>query len=736
MSKPLNPLDKYRGFSTHHVMIVAHTSETIRTLTTRISEDQDSSFLDKISEAKIGEPIKSKEGTDLDAYLLIDSRKLSNFIIRDIDYQTIFSGGTLSQTQLVTANINMTIFDAYGVTFINYIKHLCDNVFFCDYNGLIFLLKTIYIGHTDEGNTETIATAEIPMLLVNMQMSVDHTGAIYTVNFAPLNGSIPLAMSEIHNISVTTIKGGTLGEIIDCLQNELNRKVREYYTKLNKIEDGASKPSSSIGRPVQYMFTLPGDIITGDKEWRNFKMTGVLNALKEQSQSINKIKEQQKKQQEENDKKFEQQQKDLAKELRKPALKLTENEIQKRLADSRKGRDEAKKEKEKSADQNKSSLPIEILESSNENMVFLSLNTTASIHDVLTKIFSMCPDINQGLSLDAIKEKKIEVYKTKTYLTSDTETLTAHYDIIAQSIVEVNDPSNTTSSKFPKLFKDKNTPINSIEFDYIFSGKNTDILTLDIKLENAVLYLNNIDKLSEDARRNIDVAIGTQDSKNKQKITIDKKDISFTLLKNTPILPTTKTQLEQNAHTATQQGNAERLGKSSTELAKLRQEGINSLAFLHGVSSQDVKMTIRGNPDLMIKSFCYGEILPHVKVNNITALDINTTSTFNSNDQQVYKDSMKRQLEGTKIAQSMQGPDFSSFPLFCKVNIHTPNVDIYGVQIDNNFAKQYWFDGWYYVREINHLFKNGEFTQEFHMHAYDLFKYYKDNNNEDDKNVK
>lgn len=742
MSTPQNPLDKYRGFSTHHILLAAHTSETLRNLTLKSPDGEDDQFLDKISEARLGEPIKSSGTTNgLDAYLILDSRKLSNFIIKEIDYQTVFAAGTLNQTQLISSMVNMTVVDASGIAFINYIKYLCDEVFETDYMGLTFLLKTIYVGHTDDNTTEMITSMEIPLILIDMSLSLDHVGGHYALTFAPLNGSVTEAIPSINATdNIGTLKGGTLGEIIDNLQSQLNNKIRLLYNNLNiEITSPPDKGTASTatsddrGRPVQYMFTLPGDIdgLGTDEKWRDFKMTGVLNALKEQQ--IETQKETESFVNEE--KQHEEQIKEMITQMSKD--KKTQAEIDEAV--NKKRADRNKYIKNRAENSNK----VRIDASSTEDMVHLSLSPRSTIPDILSVIFSLCNEANQKISYDpSKKEKMVSRFKTKTYITSDLKSITAHYDVLEQKIPDVNDESPKTikdSNKTDGIEKDftirdgKRVPKNSLEFDYIFSGKNTDILTFDIKLNNAILFLTNTDKLSEEMRLSAQVG-ATDQKKQKERIDAAKKNLHYKLQKHSPITAATRTSGEASGHAAVQQGNDARIGSIPGDVVRFKQEALNMLSDLHGVSSQEVKMTIRGNPDLLAKSAYYSNILPHVKITDTQNVNTFGNEAFITTDLEVYKNALKEELINSKVAETFPDKDISLSPLYVKVNIFGPNVNIFGDADPNTekYAKQYWYDGWYFVKEVGHMFRDGDFTQDISMMAVDMFRRFKTTDNATD----
>ena len=53
--------------------------------------------------------------------------------------------------------------------------------------------------------------------------------------------------------------------------------------------------------------------------------------------------------------------------------------------------------------------------------------------------------------------------------------------------------------------------------------------------------------------------------------------------------------------------------------------------------------------------------------------------------------------------------DWMSVPGLVKVNIFSPESDVSGNR------KPFWYDGWYYVTAVEHMFSKGQFTQAIHM---------------------
>lgn len=211
---------------------------------------------------------------------------------------------------------------------------------------------------------------------------------------------------------------------------------------------------------------------------------------------------------------------------------------------------------------------------------------------------------------------------------------------------------------------------NLITFDYIYTGKNLDIMDMDIKMNMGIAYLQ-IASMSTstkeqpvDASRVTGLAGGSQSlaakfAKDSQIPVFFSTDVRSPLFKNI-----------QNSNVGMQ--------------------AAYTMAKHSSFEVMDTSMTIYGNPLLL---------------NSVNV------STSNSSANQTR-------------TQSAHFADFSRVPSFAKINIKMPrlNDDIAllkqsssGTESERDYAKDFWFQGYYYVYGIQNVFEGGQFTQRLQM---------------------
>ena len=98
-------------------------------------------------------------------------------------------------------------------------------------------------------------------------------------------------------------------------------------------------------------------------------------------------------------------------------------------------------------------------------------NRTENICDAIKKILEACPDFLKLTSEAAKKDGKGYIFRTVTNLTSSESVFTVHFDVYPVLI-----PKKLDGGIFPTS---KESIKNLMEFDYIFTGKNKDILDLN-----------------------------------------------------------------------------------------------------------------------------------------------------------------------------------------------------------------------------------------------------------------
>jgi hypothetical protein len=227
---------------------------------------------------------------------------------------------------------------------------------------------------------------------------------------------------------------------------------------------------------------------------------------------------------------------------------------------------------------------------------------------------------------------------------------------------------------------------NLISFDYIYTGKNIDILEFEMKLNMGLAYLQiaTINNTLKDQLQAVPTAVSHVPLYEQ-----DKMANRFGGNRPTQIPVFFGTQIRQPSTR-----NKQQLSDNAEAAYTMNKHA--------SIEVQDVTMKIYGNPSLLSS------------VNRISAPEnIGTSATPQSDnpDQRVA-----------------DYPDFGAFPAFAKINIKMPrnNDDISlfrGEAIQDpqsgigsaDFARDFWFTGFYYVVGIQHIFEAGEFTQEMSL---------------------
>ena len=643
LRKP-NPLDKYRSYAYHHVLVVANSTEAIRPLANPgVTLDQDLAFY---KDLKLGEPAGQENAP---YFLVCDTRKTSYFSITDVSFSSSVSGtGKHDYTGLILGKLTMKMVDSTGVGLINYLKHVSTEKLGISLHNATFFLKTLFVGHTDTGTTEIVTQTGIPMSIHDISMVPNHLGSTLDIIFNPLPNGI--AVQDANYAKIADIPGvysqtNKLKDAIKSLENAMNKKSREWYKELqirklnNEVMNGgngtASKKSNdqSLGKLVQYMFTIP-------TAWDSFEIKGVYqNAT------------------------------------------------------------ESKYKKDGSR------------ETTNVKGVYVGFNSTpeTTIEQLINLILRQSNDVQKLANNEKREKGKIEAFEIHTQITSDNDSVTVHYDILGLAVpkpVANEERIRETADLF------KITEENIAVYDYIFTGKNTDILNFELKLNKVNVAI--ADDLFIGAKSQEESSKDQKD-KDGDKTNTAKKQALMNFLKKDPVvLP---------AKTGSQMANMPWLfsSDSNSDAVKNRQQFINNLALCAAQSTINAILKIRGNPDLF-RRFIDEDVFTHVKIpDSIATKYVSSSDEFvngvganktylSENDIATYK------IERALSVKRKYGGEYA-LPFFVKINIMGPDYDFSKGSVTEVLDSgpkytQMWFKGWFMVKKINHYFSNGEFYQE------------------------
>ena len=669
-----NPLDDFQSYSVQYVMLACRTTVSAGRFATDDSVIMAAS-LQAIEDAKyLGAPVVFGDGAQ-DVFLVLDTRRFAQFTVESLKYDVWINGLQKgASTSNLATDLSMVVLDSVGISFANFMQWLMDEQMETNFDGLVFMLRTIFVGHHPDGSTETIQVETIPMHLRRMDINLDYAKGAYTLDFIPNMNFDVSQNSRFLTVSTatsyTTGAGNTLLGLINSFEDQMNKKSKEYFDGIQKIiQDSGRGSGKPLGRKVEYMITIP-------ESWNKFEITGS-NTGECAEQIFTK-----------------------ANPVAKP--------------------------KEPEAGKIKNS--------------YAAAEPGAEITKVLDAVFKQVPDIakmgNFKTDQSANKSNDFVIfYKYIVGLTSDDTTMVVHVDIVEfkiPNIIAQQNQSAAAVSEFEKEFYDtvieqgvsKRVPKDFIEYDYIFSGKNKDILTFDIKIQDFQFLLAGNLKLGENAvAQVVDTSGKTND------VVPIKDDNLFRARQYDPlVMPTnSKAALDNFRNYSTQLMSQ----KKSAELITQSQQYTKNLSMFYAGSSATVLITIKGNPLIMHK-FNMGKFL-HNKDGGSNRISTvagssdkaeyrkNLENSILQSNPDIKKDGATFTLQNTGLSSK----SYATSPVYSKINIMGPNVDFRTNEPASDPAAPYatsvLSDNYYVIFKVSNHFINGVFTQELQLNGVSVF---------------
>jgi hypothetical protein len=295
-----------------------------------------------------------------------------------------------------------------------------------------------------------------------------------------------------------------------------------------------------------------------------------------------------------------------------------------------------------------------------------------SIDDAIYKIIDMSKEIKDESSIGVGGKKftaKIQNWLRSEYSTTNSGEKVITY-IVGYRLQRQEQPSSVSFEQVSA--GTANLASNLITFDYMYTGKNIDILELDLKMNMGMVYLQGATIQNQYKQPGQDVAITAS--------SISPGDIRRSNSQNIPVLFGTQiknSNIRDTKDVATTVQHAYTMSKHSS------------------LEALETTIKITGNPQLL------GSI-------NQTADPEFVAS---------------RAVQPSKDDGFARYSEWSTAPAFMKVNIKMPrnNNDeslFTGSQTSsdspansNDYAIDFWYQGYYYVYGIDHVFDNGEFYQ-------------------------
>lgn len=677
-----NPLDEFQTYSVHYVMVACRTTVEAAAFT---DTSQNVATLDAITKTpKLGMAIPYGQGSN--AFLVMDTRRFSQFSVEKMEYEVLINGLQSGQGHgNLATKISMTVQDQSGIAFLNFLQYIMDEKLQTNFDGLVFMIRVIFVG-VKNGVPTTVQDVTVPMMMIKMEVNLDIGKGTYNIEWLPYNNFNVSTNDRWMNIYTTQAMfsgDGTLGSLVQSLENNLNKASTDFYNKAKDIKAqqlGADGKPTRPGRQVIYMITLP-------EKWGVMKYsgTGVANATEPIWKKDTAITPGQ------------------AKDVH--AAPLPGTRITSVLETLFRQVDD-----------------IALLGGGGAGVGIKSA-TDVTFYKFFTGISSNDDTIT--VHVDVV------LFKIPNIIIETQEKLKA---------------SATVSDYYQKDLSDgTRIPKNYAEFNYNFTGKNKDILHFDMKLQDLnILFQRNLNLGPEAMQQIIDQSAAVSGVANKDGVQKPAVDLTSELISARaydPILlpKDTKAELE-NFSLFTQMASPEKLAQQKRNL----QDYTRNLSLFYAMCPIHAIMTIRGNPRIMDR-FNAGTLLKHENAvtnngasgNSATNLSIKSdyrawfenniiksnTHTETAANGQTTEVTEFKQEDGSIVVDNVLGTDsYSAVPVFVKVNVKGPNRDFAGDFVSGtDFATEILTNNYYVVFRVTNHFERDNFTQTLELWSQNVF---------------
>ncbi len=595
MSNPSNILGKYRSYSYHHVLLVCNSTATADLLAESTDITVYQHPIDPELRYKERALFRNKENLYI---TLIDGTTDARFYIMNASWESVIAmdnyigDGAVPQSTSMSLEGELSIMEPLGANFLNVLSKSCDYLS-TDPVGLIFVLKTIFVGHNEDGTTDMLSTVK-PLFFMNYDITAifDSSGAKYTMSFVGITnglGKMPQVQQTVSGFSYKFDPSKSLTETLEHVGVKISESYDQY--KASALTD--------------YAKTL---YEKGKKEGTAVSTDSAV------TDSINFF-----------DSKY-----------RKVAYSITAEDY-------------------KDGNYKAGNNTNERTENTVGNST-ISFGASVSIETIIKKVMSTSLEVVRDSKQNS--EGKRYIYKIVSGVNSSLADFTVEYHVKKYEMIMM--PYDAAFQG--KIFKPE--PGQSLEFDYIFTGKNVDIREFDIKMEMGMAFFQ--------------IASTTDTIPNRKSL---KKGINGEAYKATGANAPASDNKVKRTLTPLFLGSQLKAPQARNTKNPIDSASFHALLNRHAaLENVEARMTIFGNPQLL-------------------------------NEMQIpSKELTKQGIEPPEKNKTIN-PKWMNVPTLVKVNVKMP-VDANDV---NTEYRDFWYTGYYTLFAVKHIFDAGEFTQELDM---------------------
>lgn len=691
-----NRLDEFQSHSIHYVVLAARSTEDLQ----RFSEVGDRAQAQSLAAVdacrQLGDEVRLAGTAPASVFLMLDTRRFSQFTISNLTLDTRIAGFSVpgsNTPNAVGVELTFDVLDSVGISFANFLQFLMDQRLRVSFDGMVLLVRVLFIGHTDSGGSKVIQSIGVPAMFSEVQLDLNDVKGLYTCRCRPLIGMVSNAQYNAKWTNIGTASSyftgagaNTLGAVVRAFEESLNRKSLRHFTQFNAQTQTPGAPLQSqtrYGRPVQYMITLPAG-------WGAFTFSGPTQGSAKEINFAQLIKDEEAK---------------------------------------RGGRSLSAAEQQRKAQTN-ATAPA--------NDSFVAVDPNLTITEVLDRIFEQTVEVQRlgNFTRTQTRTNEVRFYKHLISVTSDDQSFTVHVDVVEFIVPNVDAATQAaTTTEGDQLIYETvpaqggrpaiKRPRNYLEFDYIFSSRNLDVLSLDLKIENLNILLMQGSKLGQGELFN--AAVEGQRQEDGDGVVTDPRTAQGMRQKDPALMPM-RTALERTNFTNL----AANVVTDGDTPQAVSQQYTRNLSDFYNAGPVKAKLEIRGNPDYL-ERITLGALPQHVSA--VTVAADGTASTVNEGVKTQYREAFERNLlrltpglratagGGFRVDAPLQGPSFVSTPIFVKVNVYGPNTDFITNEpiAGQNFAKQLFYDNFYWVGTVKSKIEGARFTQELELHSFSVY---------------
>lgn len=687
-----NPLDEFNTYSVHYVMLACRTTTTAQIFASDDDKAMATSLAAINNTSALGQPVIINNNVN-DVFLVLDTRRFSQFTVENLKYDVLINGLQKNAgTSNLAVDLSMTILDSVGISFANFMQWLMDKQMQTNFDGLIFMLRVIFVGHKPDGTSETVQSETIPMHLSKMEINLNFAKGAYNLEFMPnMNFDVNrfarfLSVSLASTYSTGKGKNNTLGEIVGSLESELNLASKKYYDDVQLILGGSKSLDKQLGRPVQYMITLPS------KRWEDFKVEGSTTGGSAETRFV---------------------------PLATPP----------------------KTNKKATTATTTSSAP-----SGQSKETFVAVPPSLSIPKVLDIIFKQTPEVAKLGNFETNTKNTdgfVTFYKYIIGLTSDDKGMMVHVDVVEFKVPNLfaqEQPKSKNTSvvsqledEFYRVEEDppksgilKRIPKNFIQYDFIFTGNNKDILNFDIKIQDFQFLLASNIRIGDNAVRSVADDSGAI----KDPAAAKNDDLLYTRKYDPILMPVDTVAALKNFSRYT---STLKTQEQSAETNKQAQQYTKNLSMFYAGSPITAAVTIRGNPLIMHK-FNMGKLLMHPNASSGSPSQSpggptgETRKKYRENLEdeilRVSGDKFVKRGDSFVLQNNLDSKSYAISPVFVKINISGPNVDFRTNEPStdtSDFATSVLSDNYYVIFKVTNIIQGHDFTQELELYSHNIF---------------